>query len=97
MINIENKLLDGMSFIDLFAGAGGLSCGLTMAGFTPVGSVEIMPEAVATYKYNFAECKGFDENVETRDIRSPEVKEQLYASVKDKHILINRYPIESVA
>lgn len=90
------KYRNGYNFIDLFSGAGGLSCGLTMAGFTPVGSVEIMPEAVATYKYNFAECKGFDENVETRDIRSPEVKEQLYASVKDKHIhlIVGGFPCQ---
>ena len=93
----DNKVKgNGYNFIDLFSGAGGLSCGLTMAGFTPVGSVEIMPEAVATYKYNFAECKGFDENVETRDIRSPEVKEQLYASVKDKHIhlIVGGFPCQ---
>ena len=90
------KYRNGYNFIDLFSGAGGLSCGLTMSGFTPVGSVEIMPEAVATYKYNFAECKGFDENVETRDIRSPEVKEQLYASVKDKHIhlIVGGFPCQ---
>ena len=49
-----------------------------MAGFTPVASVEIMPEAVETYKYNFIEKKKFKETVETRDIRSKEVKEKLY-------------------
>ena len=31
---------NGYKFIDLFSGAGGLSCGLVMAGFTPVASVE---------------------------------------------------------
>ena len=67
----------------MFAGAGGLSCGLTMAGFTPVGSVEIMPEAVSTYKYNFIEKKGFDENIETRDIREDSVKQNLYSSIKE--------------
>ena len=67
---------NGLNFIDLFSGAGGLSCGLTMAGFTPVGSVEIMPEAVATYKYNFVEQKGFNENVQTRDIREEAVKQE---------------------
>ena len=40
-----------------------------MAGFTPVASVEIMDAAVETYKYNFIEQKGFNETVETRDIR----------------------------
>ena len=87
---------NGYNFIDLFSGAGGLSCGLTMAGFTPVGSVEIMPEAVETYKYNFGEQKGFDKNVETRDIREDSVKQSLYDSVKDKHIhlIVGGFPCQ---
>lgn len=87
---------NGYNFIDLFSGAGGLSCGLTMAGFTPVGSVEISECAVQTYKYNFFEKKGFDENVRTRDIRLPETKEELYESVKDKHIhlIVGGFPCQ---
>ena len=90
------KYRNGFNFIDLFSGAGGLSCGLTMAGFTPVASVEIMPEAVSTYKYNFAETKGFDENVQTRDIREEAIKQELYESVKDKHIhlIVGGFPCQ---
>lgn len=38
--------------IDLFAGAGGLSCGLEMAGFTPILANEIEPAYANTYKEN---------------------------------------------
>ena len=87
---------NGYNFIDLFSGAGGLSCGLVMAGFTPIGSVEIMPEAVETYKFNFVEQKGFAENVETKDIREAEVKQELYDSVSDKHIhlIVGGFPCQ---
>ena len=87
---------NGLNFIDLFSGAGGLSCGLTMAGFTPIGSVEIMQEAVETYKYNFIECKGFNENIESRDIRDDIVKRNLFNSVKDKHIhlIVGGFPCQ---
>jgi len=90
------KYRNGYNFIDLFSGAGGLSCGLTMAGFTPVASVEIMPEAVETYKYNFSEQKGFDRNVQTRDIREEAVKKELYDSVSDKHIhlIVGGFPCQ---
>ena len=55
-----------------------------MAGFTPVASVEIMDAAVETYKYNFIEQKGFNETVETRDIREEEVKQKLYDEIGER-------------
>ncbi|VEU77961.1 DNA cytosine methyltransferase [Mycoplasmopsis columbinasalis] len=73
-------------FIDLFTGAGGLSCGLVMAGMTPVGSVEILKPAVETYKYNFSKVRNFEDNITDRDICDPEVKKTLKDSVKGKHI-----------
>ena len=90
------KARNGYNFVDLFSGAGGLSCGLTMAGFTPVASVEIMPEAVDTYKYNFVEKKKFKEDVETRDIREEDVKQALYDSIGDRHIhlLVGGFPCQ---
>lgn len=90
------KARNGYNFVDLFSGAGGLSCGLTMAGFTPVASVEIMPEAVETYKYNFVEKKQFKEDVETRDIREESVKQALYDSIGDRHIhlLVGGFPCQ---
>lgn len=87
---------NGLNFIDLFSGAGGLSCGLCMAGFTPIASVEIMPEAVATYEFNFIQTKGFNEQVETRDIRSEEVKQRLYEAVEGQHIdlIVGGFPCQ---
>lgn len=84
------------NFIDLFSGAGGLSCGLVMAGLNPVASVEIMPQAVATYERNFITGKGFKEKVETRDIREQSVKDNLYKSVEGKHIdvIVGGFPCQ---
>lgn len=87
---------NGLNFIDLFSGAGGLSCGFVMAGYTPVGSVEIMEQAVSTYKYNFVDKKGFNENVETRDIRDKKVKQDLYDSVKSTNVdvIVGGFPCQ---
>jgi DNA (cytosine-5)-methyltransferase 1 len=78
--------VEDFNYIDLFAGAGGLSCGLLMAGFNPVGSVEIMEPAVATYKRNFSRVFGFSENIQARDISLMVVKQALIESVQDRHI-----------
>lgn len=87
---------NSFNFIDLFSGAGGLSCGLVMAGFNPIASVEIMQQAVETYKFNFCEKKGFEEKVESRDIREELVKENLYESVKGKKIdlIVGGFPCQ---
>lgn len=87
---------NGLNFIDLFSGAGGLSCGMVMAGYTPIGSVEIMEQAVSTYKYNFIDKKGFNEKIETRDIRDKKVKQELYESVKnyDVDVIVGGFPCQ---
>lgn len=92
----NNDERNGLNFIDLFSGAGGLSCGLVMAGYTPVGSVEIMEQAVSTYKYNFVDKKGFRENVESRDIREKTVKNALYESVKATNVdlIVGGFPCQ---
>lgn len=43
-----------MKFVDLFAGAGGLSLGLEMAGLEPLLAVELDKLASSTYKHNFS-------------------------------------------
>lgn len=57
---MKQKLL-----VDLFAGAGGLSCGLEMAGFKPILANEIDPKYAETYKYNHP-----DTEVVVDDIRA---------------------------
>ena len=80
----NSKERNGLTFVDLFAGAGGLSMGFVMAGFTPIATVEIMESAVDTYRTNFIDKKGFNEVVETRDIRDSKVKKKLYKEIKLK-------------
>ncbi len=47
MGNLTNKIM-----VDLFSGAGGLSCGLEMAGFRPILANELVPAYAETYRHN---------------------------------------------
>ena len=44
--------MSNKTLVDLFAGAGGLSCGLKMAGFQPILANELVPAYGKTYEYN---------------------------------------------
>lgn len=48
---------NGFQFVDLFCGAGGMTCGLTRAGYTPRAAVEIVEIACDTHHRNFPGCK----------------------------------------
>ena len=43
------------TFIDLFGAPGGMSKGFQMAGFKPLGMLDIFEEGVNTYRKNFLE------------------------------------------
>jgi DNA (cytosine-5)-methyltransferase 1 len=60
------------TFLDLFAGAGGLSLGLTNAGWTGIAGMDSWRDAVDTYNANIdhpAHC------VDIREIRTPQLAE----------------------
>ncbi|MDB9372502.1 DNA cytosine methyltransferase [Nodularia sphaerocarpa] len=79
-ISSPPNLLSKYTFVDLFCGAGGITQGLSQAGFTPLASVEISPIASATHKKNFPKCHHFCGDIEQfsaqdwlQQIGSPEV------------------------
>ena len=53
-----------LNFIDLFSGAGGLSCGLEMAGMRCLLGVENDPAAVKTFRRNHAQAEVFDDSIQ---------------------------------
>lgn len=72
--------------IDIFSGCGGVSCGLTLAGFKVKAAVEIEKNAVNTYK-NYNPLKKV--NVLNNDICEIEGKEILEAAkIKEDDIYL---------
>ncbi|MEO6036033.1 MAG: DNA cytosine methyltransferase, partial [Verrucomicrobiota bacterium] len=61
--------------IDLFSGCGGLTLGLTQAGFRVVGAIEIDSLAVETYKTNHREVVIWEKDI--KKISASEVMRRL--------------------
>lgn len=72
----EAKISNGTyNFIDLFAGAGGLSVGFRNAGFSKVASIEIDEDASDTIKKNFPESTHFCGKIE--DVTEADLKKAI--------------------
>lgn len=52
------------TFLDLFSGAGGLSLGLSDAGWEPLLAIDAWDDAVATYRDNFLHHRILDDDVQ---------------------------------
>lgn len=83
-VKSPSKSATRYNFIDLFSGAGGITQGLSEAGFKPIASVETNSIASETYKRNFPECHHFCGNIQ--DFKSIEWLKQ-----------IDNYPIHIIA
>lgn len=71
MNTVKNK----PTAMDLFSGCGGLTLGLKKAGFNVIGSIEIDPLSVATYKANHPEVTVWENDI--RKISSLSIKRKL--------------------
>lgn len=67
-----------MKCIDLFAGAGGLSCGLQLAGIQPILANEWIPQFAKTYKLNHPDTEIIIGDV--RDLTETNLKRKLDVS-----------------
>lgn len=74
------KTLGEMTFVDLFAGAGGLSYGLELAGLKGIAALEQNKSAVETYKNNHSK----DMMVVEGDITDENLRTEFVDSIKDK-------------
>ncbi|MDR3233976.1 MAG: DNA cytosine methyltransferase [Planctomycetaceae bacterium] len=93
---LDTRQRNGLNFVDLFSGAGGMGCGLVMAGWSPLYSTDILPVAVETYRDNFCVRKNLADNVIQGDIRDETVKKQLYKTVKKQtiHLITGGFPCQ---
>lgn len=76
--------------IDLFSGAGGISCGLKMAGINPIFAVEIDPIACETYKRNFPKASLYCGDIKT--LEDEKIKKII--GEKTIHILTGGFPCQ---
>lgn len=70
---LMSKKLSTLNFIDLFSGAGGLSCGLEQAGLNCVLGVDMDKFAIETFKYNHHNAQTFCGSVV--DLNQAKIKE----------------------
>ena len=59
-----------LRFVDLFAGAGGISEGFRQAGMLPVLGSDVDPDACATYAANFPEATAICGDIRDRDVKA---------------------------
>jgi len=88
-IVMQKKYNNGLKFLDLFAGAGGLSEGFVTAGFSPVAHVESDPAACFTLRtrtaYHWLKAEG-KEVCYARYLNGEITREELYKLLPEKYL-----------
>ncbi|QLC35685.1 DNA cytosine methyltransferase (plasmid) [Halarchaeum sp. CBA1220] len=85
----------GPTAVDLFAGAGGLSCGLNEAGFDVRWAIDIEPDAVSTYRLNHPELP--HQNVICGDVQEIDLPERIREVAGTPDIIVGGPPCQSLS
>ena len=78
--------------IDLFCGAGGLSCGFRDAGFTVLAGIDNWEDALVTYRHNFPGTKTI--NADIKNITVKEIDALLKRDAKEIDVIIGGPPCQ---
>ncbi|MEB3230548.1 MAG: DNA cytosine methyltransferase [Leptolyngbyaceae bacterium] len=81
-----------MKFIDLFAGAGGLSCGLEMAGFQAILANDVVEQYTETYRKNHPDTKIILGDV--RQVWEKDLRQELSLKVGELDLLAGGPPCQ---
>ncbi len=85
----------GPTVVDLFSGAGGLSCGLRQAGYDIRWAIDINTNAVATYRLNHPEIP--HRNVVCGDVREINLTEHVQEAVSEPDVIVGGPPCQSLS
>lgn len=86
---------EGPTAVDLFAGAGGLSSGLSQTGFDVRWAIDINSDAVATYRLNHPEIP--HENVVCGDVQEIDLSKRIQEAVGEPDVLVGGPPCQSLS
>ncbi len=76
--------------VDLFSGAGGITCGFDMAGLNSLMGVEIVPVASETYKNNFPNSITY--NGDVRELTHEKLRELIGGN--PVHVFTGGFPCQ---
>ncbi|WP_435319041.1 DNA cytosine methyltransferase [Haloarchaeobius sp. TZWSO28] len=94
-IRCQNTAHDGMTAVDLFAGAGGISCGLRQSGFNVKWAIDNNQKATDTYRFNHPEIP--HRNIECEDIREIDAAQQIRSEAGVPDIVVGGPPCQSLS
>lgn len=80
---------ESRTFVDLFAGAGGISEGFAQAGWRAIAGSDIDPDACATYAANFPAATTL-----LGDIRKPTIRRRLLEAASDVDVVAGGPPCQ---
>lgn len=86
---------EGLTAVDLFAGAGGLSSGLGQTGFNVRWAIDIDSDAIDTYRLNHPDIP--HENIVCGDVQEIDLPAQIRQAVGKPDVIVGGPPCQSLS